>query len=144
MPVVAGITAGRVAGAVLEGVISRSPLSNVPVKQLDLAEALADIPGITVVSEASATISGYSGTLLDISSSDPDCAEGVEPLLLTTIPGYVDRPHPGDSDDEFSRWYILDVDGDRLVIQAVVPRGLPERVAADVDGMLQSVRIEVP
>ena len=110
----------------------------------DLAQALADIPGITVVSEASATISGYSGTLLDISSSDPDCAEGVEPLLLTTIPGYVDRPHPGDSDDEFSRWYILDVDGDRLVIQAVVPRGLPERVAADVDGMLQSVRIEVP
>ncbi|MFF2297854.1 aspartate dehydrogenase domain-containing protein [Arthrobacter sp. NPDC058127] len=40
VPVVAGISAGQVAGAVLEGVISRSPLTNVPVKQLDLAEAL--------------------------------------------------------------------------------------------------------
>lgn len=110
----------------------------------DLAEALADIPGMTIVSETSATISGYSGTVLDISSSDPGCAEGVEPLLLTAIPGYVDRPHPGDSDVHFSRWYILDVDGERLVIQAAVPRSLPESIAADVDGMLESVRIEVP
>lgn len=40
VPVVAGITSGLVAGAVLEGVISRSLINNVPVKQLDLAEAL--------------------------------------------------------------------------------------------------------
>ena len=110
----------------------------------DLADALADVPGITIDSQTDATISGYSGLLLDTSSSDPECAEGVDPLLLTSIPGYVDRPHPGASDDEFSRWYILDVEGERLVIQAVVPRGLPASIAAEVDAMVESVRIEVP
>jgi hypothetical protein len=110
----------------------------------DLTQELADLPGIVIDSQADATVSGYAGTLLETSSTDPECADGVDPLLLTSLPGYVDRPHPGDSDDELNRWYILDVDGERLVIQAVVPSGLPEGIRADVEGMVESVRIEVP
>ena len=110
----------------------------------DLAEALSNVTGISVDSQTAATISGYSGVLLEVSWTDPACEEDVDPLLLTSVPGYVDRPHPGDSDDVFSRWYILDVDGERLVIQAAVPTGLPDSITADVEAMVNSVRIEVP
>ena len=108
----------------------------------DLASALALVPGISVNSQVVATISGYSGVLLNLSSTDPECPEGVDPLLLTSIPGYVDRPHPVDSDDVLARLYILNVDGERLVIQAVVPSGLPDSITADVEAMVDSVRIE--
>lgn len=40
VPVVAEIAAGRVPGAALEGIISRSPLSGAPAKRMDLTEAL--------------------------------------------------------------------------------------------------------
>ena len=110
----------------------------------DLVEALSAVPGITIESQSDVTISGYSGTLLDVSSTDPGCPEGVEGGVLTSLPGFVDRPHPGDSDDEFNRWYILDVDGERLVINASSPASNPDQVTADVQSILASVRIEAP
>ena len=110
----------------------------------DLVDALSAVPGITVDSQTDVTISGFSGTLLDISSTDPGCPEGVDGLVLTSLPGFVDRPHPGGDDVAFNRWYILDVEGQRLVINASSPASNPEQVTEDVQSILASVRIESP
>jgi hypothetical protein len=109
----------------------------------DLVEALGNVPGLAIDARSDVTVSEYPGVLVELSSSDPGCAEGSEALLLTTLPGFVDRPHPGE-EDQTNRWYILNVDGQRLVIQAVVPFGLPERIAGEVEEIVESIRITAP
>ncbi|MBT2597949.1 aspartate dehydrogenase domain-containing protein [Arthrobacter sp. ISL-72] len=104
VPVVAGITAGRVAGAVLEGIISRSPLSNVPVKQLDLAEAL----------ECCDLLVECAGQEALVEHAEDVLRAGVD-LLVTSIGALADR--------EFSRQLHAAVPG-RLFLTSGAVGGL--------------------
>ena len=110
----------------------------------DLAAALSTYPGITVNSGTDVTISGFSGTLLDVTSTDVDCG-GEDAFMWTTQPGSIDdRPHPG-AGSAFQQYLILDVDGERLVIAVGVPSSgvRPERLD-EATAIAESTVIEAP
>jgi hypothetical protein len=106
----------------------------------DLVTALADVPGYALNSSEDTSISGYSGTMLDITWSDPGCPEGVEGELVVSQPSDVVSPHPGET--EGNTWYVLDVDGERLVISVLIhPNAVQQRID-DIQAILDSVQIE--
>jgi hypothetical protein len=107
----------------------------------DLVTELGDMQGFEINSSTEVTIGGHAGTMLDISLSDPPCAGGVEPLLGYTQPGDMDQPHPGGSDSLFDRWYIIDVNGERLVIATAAARGATEQRLQDIQAIVDSIEI---
>jgi hypothetical protein len=108
----------------------------------DLVTALADMPGFGLNSTEETTVSGFTATMLDIDWSDPPCAEGVEAQLGVSQPGDVVRPHPGAGDEQFNRWYIVDVDGERLVIANMAHANATDVRVADIQEILDSTQIE--
>jgi hypothetical protein len=92
----------------------------------DLAAALSTYPGITVNSGTNTTLSGFSGTLLDITSTGVEC-DGPEAVMWTTQPDSIERPLPGGG-AAFQQVLILDVNGERLVIHSGAPsNGAPSQ-----------------
>ena len=108
----------------------------------DLVGALADNPAVSIGAQADVTVAGYSGTRLDFSGSEPECDEGVDAVLMRSHPGnFAGYPAGG---GKLNRWFVLDVEGRRLLIQAIVPDSLPDSVTAEVESILQSIVIEAP
>jgi hypothetical protein len=107
----------------------------------DLVTALEAVPGYALNSSTDVTISGFTGTLLDIEWGDPPCAEGVEAQLTLSQPGDVIRPHPG-ATDGVTRWYILDVDGDRLLIGTFAAPTATDQRVEDIQSIVDSTLIE--
>jgi hypothetical protein len=107
----------------------------------DLVTALEGIPGYTATSDQAA-VGGYLGTRLVTTWSDPGCPEGVEAQLLRSQPENFMRPHPGDGDDLFNHWHILDVNGERLVITTAAPGNASDQRIQDIESILDSTLIE--
>lgn len=109
----------------------------------DLGQALANFPGISVDAQTDITISGYSGTRLDYTSTELACPDGQDAALMTAHPGPTeDSNHPGETAG-INRWYILDVEGERLVIGASVHENAPHRLD-DVEAIVESTTIDIP
>ena len=109
----------------------------------DLAEAISRFPGVTVNSTTAATISGFSGTLIDVTTTERDC-RGSDPLMWrTTQPGSIDRPYPGGGSG-FQQYLILDVNGERLVIASQAPSGAPSVRRDEAMSIVNSTVIEAP
>jgi hypothetical protein len=108
----------------------------------DLATALADVPGVAINSSEEITISGFSGTMVDIEWSEANCPAEVEPMLWVKQPGDVLEPHPGGSDTLFDRMYFLDVNGERLVISTSAHANATDQRVADIQSILDSIQIE--
>jgi hypothetical protein len=108
----------------------------------DLATALAAVPGFAINSSEAVTISGFTGTMLDVEWSDAGCPEGVEAMLWVEQPGDFVEPHPGASDALFTRMYILDVSGERLVITTFAHTNATESRVNEIQEILDSTQIE--
>ena len=108
----------------------------------DLAEALATYPGINVNSTTAVTISGFAGTRVDFTSTDVGCPGG-DASLWTTQPAGTDSSHPG-AGAGLQQFWILDVDGERLVIAVAAPVSAPPQRLEDVSSIVNSTVIEVP
>ena len=101
-----------------------------------LASALAAIPGATATT-ADAEISGFRARYvgLDVPDSFGDCIpDGGEALLSA------DRPLEPAS----HRFWVVDVDGDRIVIHSVTRPGALSRQVDELEAIVGSIRIEAP
>jgi hypothetical protein len=153
-----GVSIGTVTNLVAHGCKDRSP-ADPPVGPTveDLATALADLPPFQVTSApADVTMYGYQGKHLELTvpnlpvqevgvhgefefvgcvrstlASWIDANEEGEPYFGYTAPGYTEE------------FWILDVDGTRLMIAAERTPGSPRRVLAEQQDLLDSIRIEL-
>jgi hypothetical protein len=144
-----GVSIGTVANLVAHGCKDRSP-ADPPVGPTveDLATALADLAPFRVTSApADVTMYGYQGKHLELTVPDLpvegvghhgdgnlaswiDANEEGEPFFGYTRPGYTEE------------FWILDIEGTRLMIAAERTPGSPAQDLAEQRGILDSIRIE--
>ena len=107
----------------------------------DLAMALASLPGLDVTTPTDITVDGYRGKQLTLTAPDTfdGCTLSREGYVIWQLPlGATFTMTPGERDQV----WILDVDGERLVVD--VPE-LPSSTAqqrAEVQAILDSLQIE--
>lgn len=107
----------------------------------DLVTALADMPGIRVTDLKDVSVGGYAGTQLTMSAPDSfaGCSLGSDGYMIWRLPlGWAHTMTPAERD----RVWILDVNGERLVIVARELPGYTDEQRAEVQGILDSIRIE--
>ena len=100
----------------------------------ELADALAGLPGLEVTSPTDVTLGGYQGKQLTMTAPATGDFCRVWELPL----GATNDVAPGDQ----QRVWILDVDGQRLVIVAPEPPALTAATKAEVQAVLDSIHIE--
>jgi hypothetical protein len=105
----------------------------------DLVEALISMPYLDMT-RSSATLDGYSGELLEVTPKQlpADCV--AEPILWMT-PRSDAIPLPGP--DARTRIWILDVEGNRLVVAAVEPAD-DAAISSDLQTLIDTIQIETP
>ena len=107
----------------------------------DLATALANLPGLDASAPTDVSMYGYQGKQLTLTApaSFEGCTSSSEgSFLLWELPlGAVYTMSEGQRD----RVWILDVDGQRLVIQGLEKPGATAEDKAQVQGILDSIRI---
>jgi hypothetical protein len=108
----------------------------------DLMTGLAAMPGFAVNSSEETSISGFSATMVDVDWTEAGCPASVEAMLGVSQPGDELVPHPGGSDNLFDRWYVVDVDGERLLITTAAPANASDQRVADIESILESIQIE--
>ena len=99
----------------------------------DLAKALARVPGLVATTPTDVTVGGYHGKQLTLTShtSTATCSLWQLPL------GAANSMVPGERD----RYWILDINGQRLVISAHEIPGESAAQKAEVQALLDSIRI---
>jgi hypothetical protein len=102
----------------------------------DLATALQVVPGVDAT-VTDVTLGGYAGKLVRVMTS-PSC--GQDSTFLRVNGNTLDKPGPGLGDD--ARYWILDVDGQRLLIAQVVRPGASDFDRAGLTDIIGSIRIE--
>ena len=122
---------------------SKGPLNPLPGPSVDdLATVLAGLPGLDVTAPTDITIDGYRGKQLTLTapSDMTGCTLSPEGNLLTWELPLGNRI--GMTPGEVDRVWILDVDGQRLVIVAPdKPGALDDASKAEVQAVLDSIRI---
>ena len=116
-----------------KGFLNLQPESSVDA----LATALASLPGLTATTPSAVTLGGYQGKQLTLTApaSATGCTDGGFALWQLPL-GAIRSLSPGDAD----RLWILDVAGQRLVIDALET---PADTAAttEVQGVLDSLQL---
>lgn len=105
----------------------------------DLADALIAQPGTIVNDDRPVTVDGYSGRFLDYTAdlSLPNCDSG-HLNRWTTVSSGTSREA---LDDEHDQVWILDVDGQRIIIDAFDFPTTSEADRAELDAVIDTVRI---
>ena len=107
----------------------------------DLVAALDAVPAWEVSTPVDVTVGGVAGMYVEYVSSAPtgDCAD---PQLWQLNGGgaYPDQPAPTQG-DIVSIW-ILDADGERVVITTRSSSAVPDFRLAELDAMIDSIQIE--
>jgi hypothetical protein len=106
----------------------------------DLATALANLPGLQATTPTDVTLGGYQGRQLTLTAptSGSGCTPGLDGYAVWQLPlGAINYLTPGGSD----RVWILDVDGQRLVIDSQVLPGQTADNTAEVQAVLDSIHI---
>jgi hypothetical protein len=106
----------------------------------DLATALAAIPGLNASPATDISLGGYSGKQLIVSAptSFTGCTPSPDGYAVWQLPlGANYSFTPG----QVSRLWILDVDGQRLVIDVAQVRGQSQRDADAAQALLDSIQI---
>lgn len=105
-----------------------------------LATALATMPGLDATTPTDVTLGGYQGKQLTLTApaSTAGCTLAPDGYAIWQLPlGAIDSMTPGERD----RVWILDVDGQRLVIDAAEVPGQTAEAKAEIQGILDSIRI---
>ena len=106
----------------------------------DLATALASLPGFEATTPTDVTIDGYAGKQLDLTApaSFDGCTMSPEGYLLWELPlGATQTFLPGQRD----RIWIVDVAGQRLVIDVLEVPGRTPQDDADIQAILDSIQL---
>jgi hypothetical protein len=100
----------------------------------ELANALAALPGLEVTPPTDVTLGGYQGKQLTITApaTGGSCRVWVLPLGATNDMAAGDQ----------QRLWILDVDGQRLIIDAPEPPAMTAATKAETQAVLDSIHIE--
>jgi hypothetical protein len=107
----------------------------------DLLTALGEVPGMVVSAPVDAQLSGYNGQYVELTGEVPaDCIE--DRSIWQTTRGDQSLLLPGDGD--LHMVWILDVEGQRLVIWASEDGGSSESARPQLEALVDSVRITVP
>ena len=107
----------------------------------DLATALAGVPRLRVTAPVDATLAGFAGKQVDLSALAAwEGCDGEGPSLLRANGGRLDVPAP--QLNEETQWWILDVEGHRLVIVQATRAGAAAEDRAALQAIVDSVRIE--
>ena len=107
----------------------------------DFANALVAHPTLDVTAPVDVTLAGYRGKYMDLQVPDPKCPND------TTTP-VADQEYwpwePGFRSDAGSRWHlwILDVNGVRVVIQAMDFAATPAQRQAELRAIVDSIQIQ--
>lgn len=107
----------------------------------DLASALTSLPGLDVTTPTEVTVDGYRGKQLTLTAPDnfDGCTLGREGYRVWQLPlGAIFSFTPG---QRMALW-ILDVDGERLVVSADTFPATTAQEQAEVQEILNSIRIE--
>jgi hypothetical protein len=102
----------------------------------DLASALASIPGVTATT-ADAEVSGFSARYveLDVPGAFGNCIpDGGEALLNSD----------GPLEPALHRFWVVDVDGDRVVISSVARRAPLAQQVEELAAIVESIHIDTP
>ena len=106
----------------------------------DLATALANMPGLDATTPTDVTVAGFQGKQLTLTApaSFAGCtlAPGGNSRVWELPLGATNDMNPGDRD----RVWILDVNGQRLVIQARESPGETAQAKAEAQAVLDSLR----
>jgi hypothetical protein len=106
----------------------------------DLATALTAVPGLDTTTPTEVTFGGYAGKQLTITApaSFGGCTLSPEGYALWELPlGALYTMGPGQGD----RVWIIDVEGERVVVDASAIEGKSADVKAEVQGILDSIRL---
>jgi hypothetical protein len=102
----------------------------------EFVTALVDHPGLDVTKPVDVTLDGYDGTYLELQVPSDTTAC---PYFFAYRPGiYAQGP-----EDLWQLW-VLDVDGIRVVVRADTYPGTPPQNRQELQGIIDSLRIEVP
>ena len=109
----------------------------------DLAAALDDVPGLETTTPEAVTVDGFSGSRMELTSGGPwDSCTGGEAVLWPI--GVSDDAKPPPGPDVRETLWILDVNGDRLVITAGAGPDASSEVLDELGAIFDSIQIEVP
>lgn len=110
----------------------------------DLATALADLAPFRVTSPPTdVTIYGYRGKHLEMTVPNVDFAECVGGDLMSWIAPLHGGPYYGYTGPGYTEeFWILDVEGSRLVVSTQRTSGMPAEDIAESRAILDSIRIE--
>lgn len=104
----------------------------------DLAEGFANVPGYRASPSVATTIDGYRGLRMDLDLEFYMCPFR-EVHLWTTPAGWIQSVR---GEQELNTLWILDVDGVRLVIDAYTVLGAADDGRAELESIVESIRIE--
>lgn len=106
----------------------------------DLATALASVPGLAATTPTDVTVDGYAGKhfTLTAPTSFEGCSISEDGYVIWELPlGGTNDMSPG----ERAQLWILDVEGERLVIHTSEIPGQSPQEMAEFQGILDSIRI---
>ena len=106
----------------------------------DLVTALRSAPGIYVAGTSDVVVSGYNGTMIELTGAGIDCGS-TRPNWMTTQPGSVDRPHPAVFWGE-TQLTVLDVEGDQLLILSTLPAESSPEAVTGAQSIFESTVIQ--
>jgi hypothetical protein len=107
----------------------------------DLAAALASLPGLAATTPTAATVSGFSGTQLTLTAPDGSgaCMGSPDGYQVWRLPlGGILAMTPG---EQMALW-ILDVNGQRLVVSSETRSATTAQEKAEAQAILDSIHIE--
>jgi hypothetical protein len=119
-----------------QGVLDPSPGPTVD----DLATAMTTMPGLVATTPTDVTLGGYAGKQFTITApaSFDGCTLSPDGYAIWELPlGAIYNMVPAQHD----RIWILDVEGQRIVIDALEHQGQTPQVKAEIQGIVDSIRL---
>jgi len=106
----------------------------------DLADAFRDVPALRASAPVPTTIDGYAGERLDLDLLLYMCPRS-QAQLWRSPAGWVRQPS---AEDERNRLWILDVEGQRLVVNATTYPGTTDEDLDELQAIIESIDFIVP
>ena len=108
----------------------------------DLVAAFNRVPGVVLSTPTDVTVDGFAGKQADLSFGGSDGCTGEDAVLWPI--GIAGDAAPAPGPGEVERLWIVDVNGDRLVIATTDTSDATDEVRAELNAIFESIRIEAP